>query len=264
MIKISHEVPLCLLEKNKEWSDYQYCLPHLLDKYEKYRDFFMECKKEQISITMDNSLHELGTPYSYDRLHYWLNELSPNEFFIPDYWENKDKSIISAREWSKFQREYPNIKFIAVVQAKNLHEAIECVQTYKDLGYKKIAFSYGASYYLDISPYSDNPYSHPDVKKSFGRIYLIDKLNSMGLLDDNDDVHLLGTYIPSEFKAYVKYKFIKSLDTSNPIMSAIDGDRYPLFAKPKSRIDEVMEINIENIDEDILEYNIKEFRQYIS
>jgi hypothetical protein len=46
-----------------------------------------------------------------------------------------------------------NTTKVAVVQAKNLHEANLCVQAYKDLGYKKIAFSYGASYYNDVCPH---------------------------------------------------------------------------------------------------------------
>ena len=31
MIKVSHEVPINLLEKSKLFNDYDYCLPHLLD-----------------------------------------------------------------------------------------------------------------------------------------------------------------------------------------------------------------------------------------
>ncbi len=30
-VKISHEVPFCLLEKSREFNDYDYCLPHLMD-----------------------------------------------------------------------------------------------------------------------------------------------------------------------------------------------------------------------------------------
>ena len=31
MVKVSHEVPMCLLEKSKEFNDYQYGLVHLLE-----------------------------------------------------------------------------------------------------------------------------------------------------------------------------------------------------------------------------------------
>ena len=35
---------------------------------------------------MDNSLHELGEAYDFDRLKYWVNELEPDEFMVPDVW----------------------------------------------------------------------------------------------------------------------------------------------------------------------------------
>ena len=38
--KISHEVPLCLLELSKQFNDYDYCLPHLLDQDEEYKNYF--------------------------------------------------------------------------------------------------------------------------------------------------------------------------------------------------------------------------------
>jgi len=31
-MKISHEVPKCLLNNSREFNDYDYCLPHLLDE----------------------------------------------------------------------------------------------------------------------------------------------------------------------------------------------------------------------------------------
>ncbi len=41
---------------------------------------------------MDNSLHELGEAYSTDRLMYWVNKLEPNEFIVPDVWEDYSSS----------------------------------------------------------------------------------------------------------------------------------------------------------------------------
>ena len=79
-MKVSHEVPRCLLNNSREWNDYDYCLPHLLDQDEEYKNFFYESKKLGRYIIMDNSLHELGRSYDFKRLHYWIKELEPNEF----------------------------------------------------------------------------------------------------------------------------------------------------------------------------------------
>ena len=44
-MKVSHEVPIPYLEKSRDFNDYDYCLPHLLDQSNEYRDFFYESKK---------------------------------------------------------------------------------------------------------------------------------------------------------------------------------------------------------------------------
>ena len=66
-IKVSHEVPFSLLDYSREFNDYEYCLPHLLDENEEYQAYFRKAKAENRYIIMDNSLHELGTAYNTER-----------------------------------------------------------------------------------------------------------------------------------------------------------------------------------------------------
>ena len=66
-IKVSHEVPPVLLDLSKHFNDYDYMLPHLMDENEAYRDYFINAKKKERYIVMDNSLHELGHAYKTDR-----------------------------------------------------------------------------------------------------------------------------------------------------------------------------------------------------
>jgi predicted aspartyl protease len=169
-IKISHEVPFCLLTKSREFNDYDYCLPHLMDENEEYRVFFLNSKNVARYIIMDNSLHELGEAYNSDRLMYWVNKLEPDEFIVPDVWEDYAASVRNAKQWATVKMPANTTK-VAVVQAKSFHEALLCVQAYKDLGYKKIAFSYGASYYNDICPHPNK-----DLGKAIGRYMVIYEL----------------------------------------------------------------------------------------
>lgn len=266
-IKSSHEVPLCLLEHSKQYNDYQYCLPHLMDKYEEYKNFFLKCKDEGIYIMMDNSLHELGTPYSKDRLLYWLEELKPQEFFIPDYWQDKNRSLVSAKEWVQYKEQFPDTVFIPVVQGDSKEEALECFSIYKNhLGYKKIAFSYGASWYKDMIDYN-TPHSEKNthVRTMLGRIEFINWLFELGFLDEHDNIHLLGCQLPQEFSFYEKEirNIISTIDTSNPIMASIEGLEYTKFGletKPVTRIDDVMEIDLSLINLDLLNQNVLYFK----
>ena len=241
-MKVSHEVPLSLLEMSKSFNDYDYCLPHLLDKYEKYLEYYQKSKAIGRYIIMDNSLHELGHAYDTDRLMYWIKELCPNEFIVPDVWEDMEASIKNATEWSEIELPKNTLK-VAVIQAKSIEEAKECYLKYKSLGYKKIAFSYGAAYYKEHFSHSSQA-----VATAVGRVYVIHTLHKEGIIKNTDNVHLLGCAVPQEFVHYKNMPFITTIDTSNPIMAAIEGIAYKPYGldqKPKTKIDDVMESKLE-------------------
>ena len=256
-IKVFHEAPFELLYINRDYTDGEYCLPHLLDESEYYRDYFYDAKKQGRYIIMDNSLHELGTAYNTERLMYWINELKPDEFIVPDVWEDKTKSIQNARLWSTIDLPDGVMK-VAVVQAKSISEAIGCTQMYLDLGYKKIAYSYGASYYNDICPHPNK-----DLGKALGRLQVISSLYDTGILLPTSRVHLLGCCVPQEFGWYKDIKCIESIDTSNPVMAAIEGtlcEFYGLHSKPKVNMNQAQGIPIEAIDMDLYHHNMDMFR----
>jgi hypothetical protein len=257
-MKISHEVPLCLLEDSKKFNNYDYCLVHLLDKEPEYANYFMEARKEGRHIILDNSLHELGTSYGDDGLLKWVNKLRPQEFIIPDVWQDRDASVVNARKWA--QIELPKgVEKVAVVQATTIHEASTCYQTYKDLGYKKIAFSYGADYYNDIVPHPNK-----DFGKSLGRLSVISSLLETKVIHQSDRIHLLGCSVPSEFGWYRGFECIESIDTSNPVMAALENIRYSdagLDKKPKANMNNFFYMERDKIDYDLLTHNLTKFKQ---
>jgi hypothetical protein len=177
---------------------------------------------------------------------------------VPDVWQDRDKSVVNARKWAQYI--FPeNVEKVAVVQATTLHEASTCYQTYKDLGYKKIAFSYGASYYNDVVPHPDK-----NLGKALGRISVISALHKMKVIEDNDRVHLLGCQVPQEFGWYRGFKFIESIDTSNPVMASLEGTRYTkagLFEKPKANMNDYFYMLGDQVNHELLSHNISKFRE---
>ena len=257
-IKVSHEVPFCMLSESLKFNDYDYCLPHLLDESEEYRTYFYNAKSIGRYIVMDNSLHELGKAYDTDRLLYWINELEPDEFIVPDVWENMKESINNAKKWAFIELPTKVLK-VAVVQAKSLEEAFVCTMNYQKIGYKKIAFSYGASYYNDICPHPNK-----DFGKAMGRFTVINKLYHDEVLTNKDRVHLLGTAWPAEFGMYKNIKCVESIDTSNPIMAGIEGISYRgmgINHKPKANMNDYQDKIIPGIDMIKVNDNIKQFRK---
>jgi hypothetical protein len=189
---------------------------------------------------------------------YWIKKLEPNEFIVPDVWEDYTASVRNAKLWSQIELPEGVMK-VAVVQAKSLHEAILCTQTYKDLGYQKIAYSYGASYYNEICPHPNK-----DLGKAIGRFMVISHLYNNGVLTQTDRVHLLGTSSPIEFGLYGNIPCIESIDTSNPIMAAIGEMPYTsmgLSSKPIANMNKYQDINKDFVNEDLVEYNVEMFRK---
>lgn len=257
-MNVSHEVPRCLLTASPEFNDYDYCLPHLLDQDKEYLQYFLDAKKKGRYIVMDNSLHELGEAYDHKRLLHWVNKLEPNEFIVPDVWEDKTQTLVNAKHW--LQHSYPEKTTpVAVVQAKSYGEAYECYHLLKELGYKKIAFSYGASYYNEVSHHPDK-----DMGKALGRIIVVSMLFKAGVISKTDRIHLLGCSVPQEFGWYKDMPFIESIDTSNPIMAALEGILYEghgLDSKPKANMNNYFDIDFKDVDYENILHNVTMFRE---
>ena len=265
-MKVSHELPNNMLHMSKEINDYEYCLPHLMDDnlnlYE-YRDYFLQAKKDGRYIIMDNSLHELGKAYAEDRLHYWIEKLKPDEFIVPDVWQNMTSTLVNAKRWStiNFPKEWKVTK-VAVVQAEDYAEAVECYSILKTHhGYNKIAFSYGADYYARMVPHPN-----PLVGKMLGRIMTISNMYKDGVIGKNDRIHLLGCALPQEFTYYRDFPFIESIDTSNPIIHGLKGIKYKhygLLDKDTTKIDQLEEVELTSDVLYNINHNLIRFKQFI-
>lgn len=273
-MKSNHEAPLELMNFVKSYNDYDFCLPHLLDQSKEYEEFFRQSKKENRYIIMDNSLHELGESYDFNRLIFWLKELQPDEFIVPDVWNDQDKTIRNAKMYKGILEYNYNGLLTTVVQGKTMGNYMLCYQTLKDLGYKKIAFSYGSDVYLDFYEYKSlKPFQQkfkkltPNIKKALGRINMIEWLLEKNIITNSDDIHLLGTASPFEFNYLKKYKFITTIDTSNPVMYGIDGNKYNkdmiVEDKPKPNINSHFFNKNLNQYKEFIEHNLKTFKKSI-
>ena len=260
MIKVSHELPNNMLHMSKEINDYEYCLPHLLDWSEDYKNHFIQAKKDGRYIVMDNSLHELGKAYAEDRLRHWIYVLEPNEFIVPDVWQDKTATLVNAKYWMNGYELPENTTKVAVVQAKEYYEAIECYSILQMQGYKKIAFSYGADWYAD-----EFPHPNPLVGKMMGRIMVVSKMYKSGVISKSDRVHLLGCALPQEFGYYADFPFIESIDTSNPIIHGLQGVKYNslgLLTKSSTKIDQIEEeITTERLYD--INHNLSRFKHFV-
>jgi hypothetical protein len=99
----------------------------------------------------------------------------------------------------------------------------------------------------------------------YGRIELIRRLVETGTARIPLYHHLLGCSLPQEVMAYGEFDWVKSIDTSNPIIVGYKGERYGdngIEFKPTEKIEELNEVSLEGKIEDI-SFNVNKFKQFI-
>lgn len=261
MIKIAHEAPIDIFEEVQRFTDYDYALVHLLEQNPRYRDTFERAIKKGREVILDNSIFELEEAFEADRFVQWVERLRPTWYIVPDALEDTKKTCKQMLEWNKNYSNVPGKK-IGVVQGKTYEEIVACYAFLDAASTDMIAISFDYSYYTESVP-------HPNkyVSWMLGRVKLLGDLLRDGIINVNKPHHLLGCGLPQEFQYYkhADYKWIYSLDTSNPIVHAIKGIEYTdqgLWSKESQKLHELIDYDIDNIDLDLVKTNLVKFRWF--
>lgn len=217
-MKISHESPLSLLNLSRTYNDYDYALVHLFEEIPEYYNFFEESLAMGRKVILDNSIFELGKAFDPQKYTYWINQLRPSEYIIPDALEDSIATMGQANEWKKkYQKLCNGIKTIGVVQGKTYSEIVNCYNFLDiEINVDKIAISFDYSLYREL-----HPHSNKWVSFTLGRARLLSMLIKDNIINARKPHHLLGCSLPIEFMFYRDYKWIESLDTSNPIVHGL-------------------------------------------
>ena len=233
---ISHEVPLPLLEQSFRFNDYDYCLP-MFWEHEQYRNHYIEARKRGRFIILDNGLFE-GKLESKETLLEIAEIIQPDVIISPDAWNDANATWNYYKEWKKIIN--PS-KLMVVLQANNKSEVEYLHNSLVDSGVKYIGFNHLGAFYDDYAKHSN-----PSLRKTLGRINFT---HSIGLSDDIH-YHLLGTNLAEEFKYQLDLPQIKSLDTSNPVVLAFEGEEYEgdIVNKPKTKMEFIMNYNFDEFE----------------
>jgi hypothetical protein len=273
-MKICHEMPLNLLGHSKYYNDYEYCLPTFWFKHPEYKQHYLEAKKQGRFIILDNGLFE-GDTFSNEELLGIIKELQPDIFIVPDGWNDPETTLTNASKWMNYKQWskeaiVPLIpegtELMVVVQGKDYSEITTLYEKCTKIGYTYFSINHSSS------AYQYDECSHPSkvVAQMFGRIHLIGELYSQDYIKGNHYIHLLGASLPQEFLYYPKqWSFIKSVDTSNPIIFGLKKQYYNnwgMLEKATEKLEVFMEL--ENIPEDndvmsAIAYNTYKFRHFI-
>jgi hypothetical protein len=213
---------------------------------------------------MDNGLFE-GVEHTTEDLLSKINLIRPNIFIVPDAWNDSTTTLVNAKSWiNNYKPNLPEgVELMAVCQGEDMGELITTYQTLLDLGYRHIAFNHSSiayqHYYLNISE------KNPLRAAMYGRMEFIRRLVERSIIRKDVYHHLLGCSLPQEFMSYNDWKFIQSVDTSNPILVGAEGKRYAdngIDWKPKEKLEYYFEKNLDDKLEDII-FNLNKFKSFI-
>jgi hypothetical protein len=258
-MKISHELPLSLLEYSMDWNDYEYCLPHLLDKHQDYRQYFLDSRERDRFIIMDNGLFE-GVTHTIQDLLEKIDLIKPDIFIVPDEWNDSTITVKNAKHWLQYKMPM-RTKLMVVLQGKTVNDIHLLYKQCIDLGYTHFAFNHSSIVYQELAG-SENALANQSV----GRVLLIQYLLSQNVIKEHHYIHLLGASTPQEFTFYrdALPTLVNSVDTSNPIICGALGIKYTEFGlleKPKEKIEEFMEKDLSPQLENII-FNVNRFKEF--
>jgi len=266
-MKVSHETPISLLDYSKQYNDFDYCLVHLLDQNEGYRNFYTKSRSVwDRELLLDNSIFELGK--AFDKHEFWkkVKELQPNMYIVPDVLEDYYGTVDSFKEFQNYNMDIKNTfltKAIGAVQGKNWQELKECYKFMADNA-DMIAISFDFSYYQ----ITGQGWHHLERWCSGRQRFITDLINNNIWRWDKPH-HLLGCSLAKEFRYYVDRNIynIVSCDTSNPIVAAIHGLKYDadygLDTKPSTKLADLIAHEFTEDQLELVKYNTTMFKKIL-
>lgn len=277
MIKINSEIPLCLLDNNNELNEYDFVLFHLYKTNSKYREYFLNQRKEHPERLMifDNSAYEFfvkGEKLEAGEFYKAIIELNPDYYILPDTLMNMDKTLIDTKSFLNMYgvaiQNNKNIKSepLAVVQGNSVTEMMYCVSEYKKLEINAVALPFHNSFYRDMDIdkdimndfFSEFGPDNVDAEYAMGRVQLMRSWKGW-LKDSFKHIHLLGSHQPYEKKYYHDFD---TMDTGYPVKCALEGvilgDDYK---KPNTIIDDFLDKDLDDSVKERIKINIRKFKQ---
>ena len=264
MIKRFHEAPKDIFREVQLRTDGDYALVHLFEKDPKYFGLFKQAVAEGREVILDNSVFELEKAFDPERFVYWINELNPTYYIVPDVLEDSAGTMKNMEDWMHnwLPKVHTESKIIGVVQGTDFESIAACYNYMDWVGVSKIAISFDYSYYRKSFP-------HPNriISWSLGRVKLLEDLIDRGILNKKKPHHLLGCGTPGEgiFYSSPNYDFIDSVDTSNPVVHGLKRIRYEgplgLTTKESQKLCDLIDSKVDLDQWFCIKNNINEFQR---
>ena len=210
--------PVAQLERFATLSDFHLILPHLVEKYPKYTEFYRDRIDKGDHVLLDNSIFEYGVSYDYKKMIDIACRLNVSEMSAPEVLRDRIASRILRDEFlNYYSKSDCKIPVIAVAQG---HDVFEVIDSYFELLEIKEIPYLGLPFDIDeqIPGVSEHVHSLT-LRRVLNRWYLVECIYERSLKKKVQlkPTHLMGLSDPVELQRYVgeKYKWVRSNDSSS-------------------------------------------------
>jgi len=217
-------------------TDYDFVIAPVCLKFMEYRMFNAAQRRKGRFVVLDNGTFE-GELLEVEKLLDLVKLIHPQEVIAPDIIGNREETVRLARDFCvKLRNESLFCQVQVCPQGNSFEDWLQCYQELVDLPQVS---SIGVSYVGHFEFPEDRDYFGPDMApEETIRLRFFHYLVGRGLLRGDKRYHLLGLYSPSALSWYARYPFIRSIDTSFPIVCALRGDRMDEGTrKPPGKLD---------------------------
>jgi len=270
-VALATELPLDGMEELIGYTDYNFVIAPTYIKYPLYAEFYKRERQRGAYTILDNGAFE-GQLVSVSDLLRIIEDLKPDEVVAPDIIGDRDATLDAA---DKFMHALDpstiDFKVQFCPQGKCLHEWLECYRELWTIGNSHISlharkgFVYGISY---VTKVNRDDYFHMKALNNFKSMEASESIRMMffSLIMAYGDVihsvphHLLGLGDVKALRFYSQCSFVRSVDTSFPITTAIEGTCLNRQTKkPKVYLDYEAHFTQETIE--LAKENIKWLRE---
>jgi hypothetical protein len=231
LIQLAFELPIELLDTRSNF-DFDFVIASHCLKYPKYKEFYSKFRGERIMI-LDNGAFEDGKSIPFNQYLALITNLSPDIVVLPDVINNtvetmRETQLFCSKWDNNFRQmnrdEMKHITFMGVLQGTSVAGCLETLKFY--IEEVENVNHIGIPYHLFYRP-------------KFIKDYNIDEV----CRKNNMKIHILGLPNPFELVELANIPEIVSLDTSLPIVSAIQELRFKVFKWNRIRLNMEADLN---------------------
>lgn len=224
-IELAIGAPISMMNDLCPKGHIELCFTHLLKANNTaYKQYYLDAKMKGRFVILDNGIMELGYSMSADDLLSVSAELKPDLVTPPEILNDSYSTLKMTYEFIKVFKTsglYPQTKLFGVAHGATFKDW--CSSFQELLLIPQIA-RIGVPYDIPFDVYTSTEGGSNRLKKLVTR--RTELCNWIAEYHPTAPIHLFGLAHPSELPLQAKHSFIKSIDTSLPVMAAINNIKY--------------------------------------